>query len=65
MLGMLVKNPNGNYSFIRGIAPYSGGVVAQPGFEIVHARFQQPLVLQRSRRFLRITRIWERSACVP
>ena len=46
MLGMLVKNPNGNYSFIRGIAPYSGGVVAQPGFEIVHARFQQPLVLQ-------------------
>jgi hypothetical protein len=43
---MLVKNPKGNYSFIRGIAPYSGGVVAEPGFEIVHARFQQPVVLK-------------------
>lgn len=43
---MLVNNPKGNYSFIRGIAPYSGGVVAEAGFEIVHARFQQPLVLK-------------------
>lgn len=45
-LSMLVKNPKGNYSFIRGIAPYSGGVVAETGFEIVHARFKQPLVLK-------------------
>lgn len=36
---MLIENPRGNYSFLRGISPYSGGVVASPGFEIEHARF--------------------------
>ena len=35
---MLVENKRGNYSFLKGIAPYSGGVVAEPGFEIVHVR---------------------------
>ncbi len=42
---MLVANPKGNYSFVRGIAPYSGGAVAADGFEIVHARFAQPVPL--------------------
>jgi hypothetical protein len=42
---MLVANPRGNYSFVRGIAPYSGGVVAEKGYEIVHARFLQPVHL--------------------
>jgi hypothetical protein len=42
---MLVASPKGNYSFIRGIAPYSGGAVADDGFQIVHARFLQPLPL--------------------
>ena len=42
---MLVANPKGNYSFVRGIAPYSGGAVAADGFEIVHARFGQPVPL--------------------
>ncbi|MEJ7609380.1 MAG: hypothetical protein WKF37_24675 [Bryobacteraceae bacterium] len=38
---MLVQNPKGSYSFLRGIAPYSAGVVADEGYEIVHARFQR------------------------
>ena len=44
---MLVHNPKGHYSFIRGIAPYSGGAVADAGFEVIHARFQQPIALKR------------------
>jgi hypothetical protein len=36
---MLVANKRGNYSFLRGIAPYSAGVVAEADFEIVHVRF--------------------------
>ncbi|MCX6596288.1 MAG: RidA family protein [Acidobacteria bacterium] len=42
---MLIANPKGNYSFVQGIAPYSAGAVAEPGFEIVHVRFQQPIPL--------------------
>ena len=30
---MLVENKRGNYSFLKGIAPYSAGVVAEAGFE--------------------------------
>ena len=29
-------HPTGNYSFVPGIAPYSCGVISNPGFEIVH-----------------------------
>jgi hypothetical protein len=36
---MLVENSRGNYAFVRGIGPFSAAVTAQPGFEIVHARF--------------------------
>jgi hypothetical protein len=36
---MLADNSRGNYTFIRGIGPFSAAVTAQPGFEIVHARF--------------------------
>lgn len=39
----LVDNPRGNYRFLTGIAPYSSGVVAMPGYEIVYAGLQQPL----------------------
>lgn len=39
----LIDHPAGNYRFLPGIAPYSCGVVSSPGFEIVHATFQQPL----------------------
>lgn len=33
----LLANPAGNYRFLTGIAPYSAGVVAAPGYEIVRA----------------------------
>jgi hypothetical protein len=42
---VLVPNQKGNYSFLRGIAPYSGGAVADSGYEIVHVRFLQPVPL--------------------
>lgn len=38
----LVPHPSGNYLFLPGIDPYSCGVVAAPGFEIVHVTFDQP-----------------------
>jgi hypothetical protein len=39
----LVDHPNGNYRFLPGIAPYSCGVVASPGFEIVHVTLSRPI----------------------
>jgi hypothetical protein len=42
---MLLKNDHGNYHFWKGIAPYSAGVVADPGFEIVHVRFAHAIPL--------------------
>lgn len=39
----LINNPKGNYRFLSGIAPYSSGVVAMPGYEIVHATLHQPI----------------------
>ena len=42
---MLIENPKGNYSFLKGIAPYSGGAVASRGFEVEHARLQPALPL--------------------
>lgn len=40
---MLIPNPQGGYSFLKGIAPYSGGVVANAGLEIERARLARPL----------------------
>jgi len=37
-----IDNPPGNYRFAAGIAPYSAGVIAMPGYEIVHATLRQP-----------------------
>ena len=42
---MLVDNARGGYAFLKGIAPSSAGVVASPGFEIEHVRFEKPLAL--------------------
>ncbi|MBY0375760.1 MAG: hypothetical protein K2Q23_17320 [Bryobacteraceae bacterium] len=42
---MLIHHPQGNYSFLKGIAPYSAGAVADAGYEIVHVRFRQPVKL--------------------
>ena len=35
---MLIPNTRGGYSFLRGIGPYSAGVIAAPGFSIEHVR---------------------------
>lgn len=51
---MLLDNPHGNYRFLTGIAPYASGVVAMPGFEIVHVTLQQPTPYRKG--FERITR---------
>ncbi len=39
----LLDNPRGNYRFLTGIAPYSAGVVAMAGYEIVRVTLQTPL----------------------
>ena len=43
---MLIENKRGNYFFLKGIAPYSAGVVATAGFEVVHVRFHRYLPLR-------------------
>lgn len=40
---MLIHKPDGHYRFLKGIAPYSCGVVADDGWEIVHATLAEPL----------------------
>lgn len=40
---MLLSNPRGGYHFLMGIDPYSCGVVADPGYEVVHATLQTPM----------------------
>ncbi len=40
---MLIENSKGGYSFLKGSAPYSAGVVASRGFRIDHARLSKPL----------------------
>ena len=36
----LVPHPGGSYRFLPGIAPYSSGVIANPGHEIVHVTLE-------------------------
>lgn len=43
---MLIHNKRGAYSFLKGIAPYSAGVVAEPGFEVVHVRLPRYVLLR-------------------
>jgi hypothetical protein len=43
---MLAENKRGNYSFLRGIAPYSAGVAADAGFEIIHVRLARYVPLR-------------------
>src|SRR5262245_45455726 len=40
---MLLANNRGGYSFLKGISPYSGGVVAARGFLIEHVRLSRLL----------------------
>lgn len=39
---MLIECARGGYSFLKGIAPYSSGVIAGSGFEIERACFAEP-----------------------
>lgn len=52
----LTLNSRGCYRFLQGIEPYSSGVVAQPGYEIVHVTLATPIGwhagLVAARRFL-------------
>ncbi len=41
----MLECQKGGYRFLKSGRPYSAGVVAAPGFEIVHARFAAPPVL--------------------
>jgi len=43
---MRIENHPGGYSFLKGISPYSGGVAALPGFEIVHVRLERSVPLE-------------------
>lgn len=38
---MLIHNPTGDYSFLPGGYPYSSGVVAEDGFEVVHVTLRR------------------------
>jgi len=49
---MLTENVLGNYTFIRGIGPFSSGVVARPGFEIVHAALKPFIPLEDGYRLI-------------
>ena len=40
---MLRDVPHGGYRFLPGIPAFSSGVVAQPGWEIVHATLTAPV----------------------
>ena len=44
---MRIENRAGGYSFLKGIHPYSAGVVASPGFDIEHVRLERALPLER------------------
>jgi len=44
---MLINNPLGNFQFLKGIDPFSSGVVAHPGYEVVHVTFQPLPPLQK------------------
>jgi hypothetical protein len=43
---MLLSNPRGGYSFLRGIGPYSAGAVAAEGYAIEHVRLSRPVPLR-------------------
>jgi hypothetical protein len=38
-----IDNTKGGYRFLPGIAPFSSGAIAMPGFEVVHATLRRPV----------------------
>ena len=47
-----IDNPAGNYRFLTGIAPYSSGVAAMPGYEIVHVIMRKALPYRKGFDFI-------------
>src|ERR1700681_4947856 len=44
---MLAYNRSGNYRFLAAEGrPFSGGAIADEGYDLVHARFDRPLALE-------------------
>jgi hypothetical protein len=43
---MLIENPRGNYRFLKGISAYSSGVIADPGYEILHVMLATPVAVR-------------------
>jgi len=39
----LISNPRGGYAFLPGIEPYSSGVIADDGHEIIHVTLAEPM----------------------
>ena len=48
----LLDQPQGDYRFLPGIIPFSSGVVARTGFEIVHATLARPVPWRRGFDFI-------------
>lgn len=49
---MLTPNSRGNYHFLRGGAPYSSAVLADPGYAIVHVSLLNPLPVAKGFDFI-------------
>jgi hypothetical protein len=67
IMSELVHHPVGNYSFLPGISPYSCGVVADPGYEVVHVTLDEPLDwpegFERVDRYLADARLTRAALC--
>ena len=48
----LIENPQGNYRFLTGIAPYSAGVVALPAMKSSASRCTHPFLIAKALRRL-------------
>src|SRR6478609_857839 len=46
MMAEVISFEPGGYRYIKGVFQYSAGVAAEPGYEIVRARFARPLPLR-------------------
>jgi hypothetical protein len=42
-VSVAIDNVKGNYRFLPGIAPFSSGAIAMPGYQVVHATLRRPM----------------------
>ena len=63
----LVAHPSGMYRFLPGIEPYSSGIVANPGHEVIHVALANPLPwnagLCAARRYLESLGLQQQALC--